>query len=242
MVAVILHVANTIAVWAIWPPDDVVLRLRSGDLALHICQQLLRLGQGQPQIGDIAKAIRPTDLHEVRAWILTLGASLHQPQNPRHAPTPGLRSGVKIPSSRHPQFRGGPVSHAAPRAHPATRSAAQQFTTIGSQPLGAIPRYPLLVEHSSVAASLRARSNPDFRYHQDHLAGKFLPDRYSGGGHHRRSQSTEVPIASAFPQRLSTRPMVPAGEGGTGDLRANTAPQKRQRRAGFGLPDVRRRM
>jgi hypothetical protein len=109
MVAVILHVANTIAARAIWPPNDVVRRLRGGDLALHICQQQLRLGLGQPQIGDIAKAIRPADLHEIRAWILALGDSLHQPQNPCHAPTPGPRSGVKIPnSSRHPQFRGGP--------------------------------------------------------------------------------------------------------------------------------------
>src|SRR5271163_2697446 len=94
MVAVILHVANTIAARAIGPPDDVVPPLRSGDLALHICQQLLRLGQGQPQFGDIAKAIRPADLHEIRAWILTLGASLHQPQNPCHAPTPDPRSEI----------------------------------------------------------------------------------------------------------------------------------------------------
>ena len=79
------------------------------DLALHICQQLLRLGQVQPQFGDIAKAIRPADLHEIRAWILTLGISLHQPQKPCHAPIPGPRSGVKIPNSyRHPQFCGGP--------------------------------------------------------------------------------------------------------------------------------------
>src|SRR5271163_1575488 len=111
MVAVILHVANTIAARATWAPDDVVPRLRSGDLALHICQQLLGLGQGQPQFGDIAKAIRPADLHEIRAWILTLGASFNQPQNPCHAPTPGPRSGVKIPnSSRHPQFRRGPYT------------------------------------------------------------------------------------------------------------------------------------
>jgi hypothetical protein len=96
MDAVILHVANTIAARAIWPPDDVVPSLRGGDLALHICQQLLRLGQGQPQFGDIAKAIRPADLHEIRAWILALGASLHQPQNPCHAPIPGPKSGVKV--------------------------------------------------------------------------------------------------------------------------------------------------
>ena len=88
MVAVILHVANTTAARAIWPPDDVIHRLRGGDLALHICQQLLRLGQGQSEFGDVAKAVRPADLHEIRAWMLTLGASLHQLQNPCRAPPP----------------------------------------------------------------------------------------------------------------------------------------------------------
>ena len=114
MVPVILDAANTIAARAIWPPDDVVPRLRGHDFPLHTCQQLLRLGQGQPQMGDIAKSIRPADLHEVRTSILTLGTGLHQPQNPCHAPTPGPRSGAKIPnSSRHPQFRGGPPSEGA---------------------------------------------------------------------------------------------------------------------------------
>src|SRR6202041_3274073 len=143
MVPVNLHVANTIAARAIWPRDDVVPRLRGGDLALHICQQLLRLGQGQPQIGDIAKAIRPADLHEVRAWILTLGAGLHQPQNPCHAPTPGPRSGVKIPnSSRHPQFRGGPL-----RGRPVVRwlaDASLSTTTPSTQKPG--EAYPHLAE------------------------------------------------------------------------------------------------
>jgi hypothetical protein len=88
MVPVILHAANAITARAIWPHDNVVSGLRGDDLTPHIRQQQLRLGQGQPQIGDVAKAIRPADLHEVRAWILTLGAGLHQPQNPRHAPLP----------------------------------------------------------------------------------------------------------------------------------------------------------
>jgi hypothetical protein len=85
MVPEILQVANTVTAWAIWPPDDVVPRLRGRDLPLYIRQQLLRLGQGQSQTGDIAKAIRSADLHEVRAWTLALGAGFHQPQNPSHA-------------------------------------------------------------------------------------------------------------------------------------------------------------
>jgi hypothetical protein len=90
---------------------------------LHTRQQQLRLGQGQPKIGDVSKTIRPADLHEVCAWILTLGVGLHQPQNPCHASAPGPRSGVKIPNSpRHPQFRGGPPPRRediTPRLQPA---------------------------------------------------------------------------------------------------------------------------
>ena len=57
-----------------------------------------------------------------------------------------------------------------------------------------------LVERSPEPASLRARSNPGSRYRQDLPAGRSLPGRCSGSGHHRRSQSTATPIASAFPQ------------------------------------------
>jgi hypothetical protein len=40
---------------------------------------------------------------------LTIDAGFHQPRNPCHAPTPGPRTGAKIPnSSERPQFRGGP--------------------------------------------------------------------------------------------------------------------------------------
>jgi hypothetical protein len=121
MVPVNLHAANTIAARAIWPSGDVVPRLRGRDLPLHICQQQLRLGQGQPQIGDVAKAIRPPDLHEVSAWTFAVGAGFHQPQNPRHAFTPFREPARKISNSpQHPQFRGGPdieteISNQCPR-------------------------------------------------------------------------------------------------------------------------------
>ena len=59
---------------------------------------------------------------------------------------------------------------------------------------------PPLVERLPEAAWLRARSNPGSRYCQDLPAGRSLPDRCSGSGHHRRSQLTATPIASAFPQ------------------------------------------
>ena len=61
-------------------------------------------------------------------------------------------------------------------------------------------RKPPLVERWPEAAWLRARSNPGSRYRQDLPAGRSLPNRCSGSGHHRRSQSTATPIAFAFPQ------------------------------------------
>jgi hypothetical protein len=110
MVSIIFHTANTIATQAIWPPEHVGPRLRGHDLALDIRQEQLCLGQGQPQIGDITNTVRPADFQEVRAVILTLGTGFHQPQNPRHAPTPGPRTGTKLPNSpAHPQFRGAPA-------------------------------------------------------------------------------------------------------------------------------------
>jgi len=61
-------------------------------------------------------------------------------------------------------------------------------------------RKPPLVERSPEAASLRATSTPGSRYRQDLPAGRSLPGRCSGSGHHRRSQATATPIAFAFPQ------------------------------------------
>ena len=65
---------------------------------------------------------------------------------------------------------------------------------------GRAARKPPLVGRSPEPAWLRARSNPGSRYRQDLPAGRSLPGRCSGSGHHRRSQSTATPIASASPQ------------------------------------------
>jgi hypothetical protein len=61
-------------------------------------------------------------------------------------------------------------------------------------------RKPPLVERSPEPASLRVRSNPGSRYRQDLRAGRSPSDRRSGSGHPHPSQSTAIPIASAFPQ------------------------------------------
>jgi hypothetical protein len=41
--------------------------LRGDDLPLHASQELLALGQGQTQAGQIGEVVRPGDLHDVGA-------------------------------------------------------------------------------------------------------------------------------------------------------------------------------
>jgi hypothetical protein len=108
MVPVILHAANTTAARAIWPPDYVIPRLRGRDLPLDICQHQLRLGQGQPRIGNVAKTIRPPDLHAVRALGLTIDAGFRQPQNPCDAPTPRSKNRRENTPPSAPSFAAVP--------------------------------------------------------------------------------------------------------------------------------------
>ena len=64
------------------------------------CQQKLRIGQGQTQIDDIAEIGGPDDLHDIRALSLALGPlDFTQPQNPRHASTPGQKNRHAHPTS-----------------------------------------------------------------------------------------------------------------------------------------------
>jgi hypothetical protein len=57
---------------AVRPKHRVVVRLRSDDILLNALQQLLRFGQRQPQVGELAKTIRPADLHHVETSGLTI--------------------------------------------------------------------------------------------------------------------------------------------------------------------------
>src|SRR5689334_10244094 len=88
MVPVVLHTAYAAAVAASRPPNSMVPGLCGDDLLLETCQQQLRFGQGQTQIGDIAEIIGPVDLNDVCRLPLALSADLHQPHNPGHASTP----------------------------------------------------------------------------------------------------------------------------------------------------------
>ena len=58
--------------------------LRSNDTALDMREQLLRLSQRQPQVGEITEIIRPTDRHHVGASGLTIKPDFNQPQHQFH--------------------------------------------------------------------------------------------------------------------------------------------------------------
>ena len=88
-VPVVLHTAYAAAASASRPPNGVVPGLCGDDLLLEACQQQLRFGQGQTQIGYITEIIGPVDLNDIRGLPLALSADLHQPHNPGHASTPG---------------------------------------------------------------------------------------------------------------------------------------------------------
>ena len=56
--------------------------------SLNACQKLLGFGQGQTQVGDIAKAFRPADLYQIGAQAAGIIAGRNQPQYPSHPHSP----------------------------------------------------------------------------------------------------------------------------------------------------------
>ena len=86
---------------AVPPPYEMDTLYRNYSQSVSESNNLIAQSQGMPP-GQ--KEIILEEANDV------LSAGLHQLQNPCHAPTPGPRSGAKIPnSSRYPQFRGGPA-------------------------------------------------------------------------------------------------------------------------------------
>jgi hypothetical protein len=77
MLPIVLHAANAATASAVRPSHGVASGLRGDDLLLQACQQQLPVGQGQPQIGDIAEIIGPVDPHDVGALPLTISPSCH---------------------------------------------------------------------------------------------------------------------------------------------------------------------
>jgi hypothetical protein len=68
--------------------------LRGDDLPLDAGQELLALGQGQAQGGQIVEVVGPGDPHDVGAVFFALGPDAHQLHDPGHAvsASPGKRA------------------------------------------------------------------------------------------------------------------------------------------------------
>jgi hypothetical protein len=106
----VLHTASPAAGPAIRPKPPVLVGLRGDDLLLNTRQKLLRFGQRQTQMADIAKTIRPVDLHDVGTARLTIDTRFDQPQNPSHPQTPAGKSRLSVPPlSSSPQSLDSPV-------------------------------------------------------------------------------------------------------------------------------------
>jgi hypothetical protein len=84
--------------------------LRGNHGLLHAHQELLRFRQRQPKIGDIAKVMRPTDLHHIDILSCAVGADFNQPQYPPHPQSPSRQRirPVILPATSSPQSLGTP--------------------------------------------------------------------------------------------------------------------------------------
>ena len=87
----------------------MLVGLRGDDLLLNTRQKLLRFGQRQTQMADIAKTIRSVDLHDVGTARLTIDIRFDQPQNPSHPRSPARKSWLGVPPlSSSPQSLDNP--------------------------------------------------------------------------------------------------------------------------------------
>jgi hypothetical protein len=68
--------------------------------SLNARQKLLRFGQRQPQVRDIAKTFKPADLYQVGAQAAVIIAGRKQPQHPSHSRSPS-RLSTRPTSSPH---------------------------------------------------------------------------------------------------------------------------------------------
>src|SRR5271166_3176266 len=85
----VLDVTSTAARRAVRPQSRMPVGLHSDHRLLHARQKLLRLGQRQPQVRDIAKVAACPDFHHVDTRSGAISLRFDQPQNPPHPRSPG---------------------------------------------------------------------------------------------------------------------------------------------------------
>jgi hypothetical protein len=98
--------------------------LRGDDLPLDTGQDLLALGQGQAQGGQVGEVVGPGDPHDVGAVFLALSSDAHQLHDPGHAVSASPENGLEgTLSDSHPQSCGSPVVHVRVEAARANHAA-----------------------------------------------------------------------------------------------------------------------
>src|SRR3954464_1446081 len=89
----------------------VPTRLRSHELLLDASQELLTLGQGQAQGGQIREVVRSGDPHDLRAALVARGPDAYQLHDPGHAVSAHRSTSRKVPSwTRTPNLAAVPKS------------------------------------------------------------------------------------------------------------------------------------
>ena len=96
------------------PQLPMAVDLPGNHRSLNARQKLLRFGQGQTQVRDIAKTFRPTDFYQIGAQAAGVILGRNQPQNPSHPRSPSrLSTGRSYLPCRHPPICGHRVIAAA---------------------------------------------------------------------------------------------------------------------------------
>src|SRR5271166_3924081 len=107
----VLDVTSTAARRAVRPQNRMLVGLRGDHRLLHARQELLRLGQRQPQMRDIAKVAGRPDLHDVDTRSGAISLRFDHPQNPPHprSPRPATAQPVISLASSSPHFLDTPL-------------------------------------------------------------------------------------------------------------------------------------
>ena len=108
----VLQVAFSGAGPATRPQQPMAVDLPGNDRSLNARQKLLRFGQGQTQVRNIAKTFRPADLYQIGAQAAGIIAGRNQPQHPSHPRSPSRLSTRPIvpPVSSYPHSLDTPAS------------------------------------------------------------------------------------------------------------------------------------
>jgi hypothetical protein len=101
----VLDVTRLTARRAIWTQNRVIVGLDGDDRLLQARQDLLRLSQCQPQLGDLAEATKWPDTQYIDDPCRTIDPGFNQAQNPRHSRTRSQQTDRPVispaPSSPH---------------------------------------------------------------------------------------------------------------------------------------------